>query len=127
MLFLDEPTLGLDVIAQAVLQAFLRDYNTRHAATVPLTSHYMGDVTALASRVLVIDHGVLRFDGDLATLVEQHAPHCRVRVTLHEPVARDLLAGYGEILDLDGTVVTFAVQRSDTAAVAGWAARRAAR
>ncbi len=119
VLFLDEPTLGLDVNAQAVLRSFLRDYNARHRATVLLTSHYMGDVTALASRVLVIDHGVLRFDGDLATLVERHAPDRRVRVTLHAPVDAVVLAEYGEILDLDGTVATLAVRRNVTAAVAG--------
>ncbi len=119
VLFLDEPTLGLDVTAQATLRAFLRDYNARHAATILLTSHYMGDVTALATRVLVIDHGTLRFDGDLSTLIERHAPERRIRVTLHEPVATDLLARYGHILDADGTVVTLAVQRSDTAAIAG--------
>jgi ABC-2 type transport system ATP-binding protein len=69
VLFLDEPTLGLDVNAQVVLRQFLREHNARHGSTVLLTSHYMGDVTALASRVLVIDSGRLRFDGDLATLV----------------------------------------------------------
>lgn len=115
VLFLDEPTLGLDVNAQAVLRGFLRDHNARHGATVLLTSHYMGDVTALAGRVLVIDHGRLRFDGDLAALVERHAPHRRVRVTLREAVHADRLAGYGEVVDVDGAVVTLAVLRADAA------------
>ena len=64
VLFLDEPTLGLDVNGQAAIRDFLRAYNARHGATVLLTSHYMGDVSALARRVLIIDHGRLRFDGD---------------------------------------------------------------
>jgi ABC-2 type transport system ATP-binding protein len=118
VLFLDEPTLGLDVNAQAVLRQFLREHNARHGSTVLLTSHYMGDVTALASRVLVIDHGRLRFDGDLAALIEQHAPHRRVRVTLREPVPIDQLERYGDVVDMDGAVFTLQVPRGGTAAVA---------
>lgn len=118
VLFLDEPTLGLDVNAQAVLRQFLRDHNARHGSTVLLTSHYMGDVTALASRVLLIDHGRLRFDGDLAALVATHAPHRRVRVTLAHLVARDRLAAYGDVVALDGAVATLQVPRDTTATVA---------
>ena len=118
VLFLDEPTLGLDVNAQAALRGFLRGYNERHGATVLLTSHYMGDVTALASRVLVIDAGTLRFDGDLAALVEQHAPHRRVRVSLREVVPAAVLARYGEVVEVDGAVVTLQVPRAGTAALA---------
>jgi ABC-2 type transport system ATP-binding protein len=73
VLFLDEPTLGLDVNGQVAIRNFLARYNATHGATVLLTSHYMGDVTALAKRVLVIDHGALRFDGDLQQLVEAFA------------------------------------------------------
>ena len=86
VLFLDEPTLGLDVSGQAALRGFLRDYNERRGATVLLTSHTMSDVTALTTRVIVIDHGCLAFDGDLAALVEKHAPWRLIRVTLREPV-----------------------------------------
>ena len=118
VLFLDEPTLGLDVNAQAVLRGFLRDHNARHGTTVLLTSHYMGDVTALASRVLVIHHGRLRFDGDLSTLVERHAPHRRVRVTLREAVPAEQLAAYGKVVHVDGAAVTLEVLRADTAALA---------
>lgn len=119
VLFLDEPTLGLDVNGQAAVRAFLRDYNDRHGATVLLTSHYMGDVTALARRVLVVDRGELRFDGDLAALVEAHSPHRLVRVTLREPVPATAWAGLGEPAEIDGAVVTLAVPRGETAAVAG--------
>ena len=118
VLFLDEPTLGLDVNAQAALRGFLRGYNERHGATVLLTSHYMGDVTALASRVLVIDAGTLRFDGDLAALVEQHAPNRRVRVSLRDVVPREVLARFGEVVEVDGAVVTLQVPRAGTAALA---------
>ena len=118
VLFLDEPTLGLDVNGQAAVRAFLRDYNTRHGATVLLTSHYMGDVTALARRVLVIDGGTMRFDGDLAALVEAHSPHRLVRVTLREAVPAETWAGLGELSSVDGAVVTLAVPRAETAAIA---------
>ncbi len=117
VLFLDEPTLGLDVSGQAVLRSFLREHNRRRGSTILLTSHYMGDVTALASRVLVIDHGTLRFDGDLAALVEQHAPYRRVRVTFHEAVDVASLERLGEVIDADGVVATIEVPRSRTAEV----------
>ncbi|MFB9236811.1 ATP-binding cassette domain-containing protein [Plantactinospora siamensis] len=118
VLFLDEPTLGLDVNGQAAVRSFLAGYNARHGATVLLTSHYMGDVTALARRVLVIDGGTLRFDGDLAALVEAHSPHRLVRVTLRSPVPVETWTGYGRVSEVDGAMVTLQVPRADTAAVA---------
>jgi ABC-2 type transport system ATP-binding protein len=117
VLFLDEPTLGLDVSGQAVLRAFLKEHNRRRGSTILLTSHYMGDVTALASRVLVIDHGQLRFDGDLAALVEQHAPYRRVRVVFRDPVAAESLARYGQVLEADPLRATLQVRRERTADV----------
>jgi ABC-2 type transport system ATP-binding protein len=74
VLFLDEPTIGLDVNMQQAVRDFVAAYNERHGATVLLTSHYMADVTALCRRVMVIDSGALIFDGDLSSLVEQTAP-----------------------------------------------------
>jgi ABC-2 type transport system ATP-binding protein len=118
VLFLDEPTLGLDVNGQAAVRSFLRDYNARHGATVLLTSHYMGDVTALARRVLVIDGGTLRFDGDLAALVEAHSPHRLVRVTLREPMPAQTWVEYGELVSVDAAVATLRVPRGETAALA---------
>ncbi len=118
VLFLDEPTLGLDVTAQAAVRTFLADYNARHGATVLLTSHYMGDVTALAGRVLVIDRGVLRFDGDLSALVRAHVTHRLVRLRLREAVDAERFGGYGEVVDADGPAVTLRVPAADTAAVA---------
>jgi ABC-2 type transport system ATP-binding protein len=80
VLFLDEPTIGLDVSMQAVLREFVRAYNERFGATVLLTSHYMDDVTALCPRVVVIDKGRLTYDGDLQALVRKVRPHKRVAV-----------------------------------------------
>ncbi|MFF5176224.1 ATP-binding cassette domain-containing protein [Micromonospora sp. NPDC000089] len=118
VLFLDEPTLGLDVNGQAAIRSFLRDYNARSGATVLLTSHYMGDVTALARRVLVIDGGTLRFDGDLAALVEAHSPYRLVRVTLRTAVPLETWAGFGRVSETDGARVTLEVPRAETTAVA---------
>jgi ABC-2 type transport system ATP-binding protein len=118
VLFLDEPTLGLDVNGQAAIREFLTAYNARYGATVLLTSHYMGDVTALAKRVLVIDAGSLRFDGDLGALLEAHAPYRLLRVTLADGAPAASLERYGEVDAVDGARATLRVPRSATAAVA---------
>ena len=91
VLFLDEPTIGLDVTMQATVRGFVRAYNERFGATVLLTSHYMDDVAALCPRVLVIDHGHLIYDGSLDELVRRVRPDKRVLLKLSRPVeARDL-------------------------------------
>jgi len=91
VLFLDEPTIGLDVTMQATVRGFVRAYNERFGATVLLTSHYMDDVAALCPRVLVIDHGRLIYDGSLDELVKRVRPDKRVLLKLSRPVeARDL-------------------------------------
>ena len=118
VLFLDEPTLGLDVNGQAAIREFLQAYNARHGATVLLTSHYMGDVTALAKRVLVIDAGRMQFDGDLRALLETHAPYRLLQVTLDGPASPGELARYGEVDVVEGAMVTLRVPRAETAAVA---------
>ena len=74
VLFLDEPTLGLDVNAQTAVRTFLRDYNRRHGATILLTSHYMADITVLCKRVLLIHQGKLFYDGALAGIVDRFVP-----------------------------------------------------
>ena len=99
VLFLDEPTIGLDVSAQARIRAFIREYNARVGATVLLTSHYMADVTALARRVIVIHQGRLLYDGALASLAERLAPFKIVQLDLEEGARRPATwAAYGEAL-----------------------------
>jgi ABC-2 type transport system ATP-binding protein len=95
VLFLDEPTIGLDVTMQAALRSFIRRYNEEHGATVLLTSHYMVDVAALAPRVLVIDHGRLTFDGALGDLVRRVHPYRRLTLRLGAPAPPDSLAALG--------------------------------
>ncbi|HSJ52905.1 MAG TPA: ATP-binding cassette domain-containing protein, partial [Anaerolineae bacterium] len=114
VLFLDEPTIGLDVTAQASIRQFIRGYNQEHGATVLLTSHYMADVTALARRILVIEDGWLMYDGDLQALVAQTAPYKLLRLTLQEPVNGNDLRELGEIDSMDGLHVTLRVNRGQT-------------
>ena len=114
MLFLDEPTLGLDVTAAAAVRSFLTDYNLRTGATVLLTSHYMIDVAALARRVIVIDHGRIRFDGDLQVLAEKTSPHRIIKITLASPVAAAELGRYGEVESAEGLTASLRVARHST-------------
>ena len=106
VLFLDEPTIGLDVTAQKRIRAFLAEYNRRHGASVLLTSHYMADVQALCRRVIVIDGGVVLYDGGLRELTTRFSPHRTITVTL--PDAGLDLSRYGEVVqppDDEGRVV----------------------
>jgi ABC-2 type transport system ATP-binding protein len=114
VLFLDEPTIGLDVTAQASIREFVQTYNRREQATVLLTSHYMADVTALATRILVIDSGRLMYDGDLRTLVERLAPYRLLRLTLSAAVDRADLAALGTVAEMDGLKVTIQTPRGAT-------------
>lgn len=94
VLFLDEPTIGLDIGAQARIRAFLREYNRRSGATIILTSHYMADVTALCERIIIIHHGQLKYDGRLGDLSRRIAPYKLIGVVLKDCADCDLSA-YG--------------------------------
>lgn len=118
VLFLDEPTIGLDVTMQTKIRQFVAAYNSRHGATVILTSHYMADVTALCKRVLVIDHGKLMYDGALDELAARIAPHKLVRVELAGPVNGHTLGDYGQVLKARGQRVELLVPRSQTSETA---------
>lgn len=111
VLFLDEPTLGLDVNAQVSVREFLREYNQRYGATVLLTSHYMADITALCQRVLVIHQGQLIYDGSLDGLLERFAPCREVKVELAQPKPENELASYGDLEGVEGRVVRFMVRQ----------------
>lgn len=115
ILYLDEPTIGLDVSMQRKLRAFIRDYNERTGATVLLTSHYMADVEALCQRVIVIHHGRILFDGNLADLLDQFTAFKTISVKLASMPAD--LAGFGEIMSRGDNSATFRVQRSEAPAV----------
>ncbi len=112
VLFLDEPTLGLDVNAQASVRDFLREYNRRHRATILLTSHYMADITALCRRVLIIHEGALMYDGSLDSIVRRLAPFREVRLELGEPCPAERLGTYGEVASVEGHAVRLVVERN---------------
>lgn len=97
VLFLDEPTIGLDVVMQSKLREFIKEYNKHYGATIILTSHYMGDVGALCKRVIIINGGRILFDGELASLIKKHAPYKLISLILKKQVAREELAKIGSI------------------------------
>lgn len=118
VLFLDEPTIGLDVNMQQALRDFIADYNRRTGATILLTSHYMADVTALCRRVIVIDRGRLLFDGNLSTILEQMALEKVVKLHFSAPVTRERLAGYGKVAAAEGLEAELHVSRGAVGSVA---------
>jgi ABC-2 type transport system ATP-binding protein len=118
VLFLDEPTIGLDVNMQQALRGFIADYNARHGATILLTSHYMADVTALCRRVIVIDQGRLIFDGDLRVLVERNALGKVLKLRFREPQPRERLAAFGEVDSCTGLEAEMHVPRDAVTALA---------
>lgn len=97
VLFLDEPTIGLDVTSQQKVRDFLKHYNRERKIVTMLTSHYMGDIEALCQRVIIIDHGRIFFDGPLSGIIERFASHKILGFTIAETAAPDL-APYGEIM-----------------------------
>ena len=116
VLFLDEPTIGLDVTMQKRVRSFIAEYNRRHGATVLLTSHYMTDVVALCTRVIVIHHGQVLFDGDLSTLADRFAAYKTITVVLANYAAP--LESYGEVLERDGYRAKLRVPKAEAPRVA---------
>ena len=112
VVFLDEPTIGLDVTMQRRIRAFLAQYNQRFGATLLLTSHYMNDVEALCRRVIVIHEGKLLFDGDLASLVPPFTSHKTIIVQLE--TCPDDLQVYGEVVSCEDGLVTLRVAKGET-------------
>ena len=129
VLFLDEPTIGLDVSMQAKMREFIRDYNERFGAAVLLTSHYMDDVVALCPRVVVIDRGHLIYDGDLRELVRRVRPDKHVTIRFSKPVDRADLARLGTVVSADAAQAVLSVparagQRGRARCAGGAADRR---
>ncbi|MBO1051366.1 MAG: ATP-binding cassette domain-containing protein [Dolichospermum sp. DET73] len=112
VLFLDEPTLGLDVNAQAGVRNFLKEYNQLYQATILLTSHYMADITALCERVLLIHEGKLMYDGRLDGLLASFAPYREIYVELVQPLSLEQLMPYGDVQMLEGRAVRFIVPQA---------------
>lgn len=111
VLFLDEPTIGLDVVMQKNLRDFIREYNREYKSTVILTSHYMRDVEELCKRVIVINHGEILFDGLLSDLVKKQSPHKKIKVVVNGSIDRKKLESIGKISEFNPPVVSINVQR----------------
>jgi len=111
VLFLDEPTIGLDVVSQKRVREFLRIYNEEHRIVTLLTSHYMQDIEELCHRVLVIDHGKIFFDGPLAQIIDRFSRHKILSLTFEKAAKRDLSA-FGEVTELTPVSVQLKVPRA---------------
>ena len=118
VLFLDEPTIGLDVTAQRRIRGFLEEYNFRNGATILLTSHYMADVEALCNRVIIIHQGQLIYDGKLDALRKKFSAYKTIVVKPgEEPLQRSKLAAYAEVINEDPSQIQLRVLRSEAARV----------
>jgi ABC-2 type transport system ATP-binding protein len=115
VLFLDEPTIGLDVTMQRRIRTFIAEYNQRHGATVLLTSHYMADVVALCRRVIVIHHGKILYDGDLSGLVDKFSAQKTIVLTL--PDSSLDLSAYGKVIARDADRVTLEIPKAETSRI----------
>jgi len=113
VLFLDEPTIGLDVVMQKTLRDFIAEYNKEFKATVILTSHYMDDVKELCERVIMIDHGKKIYDGLLSNIISKYARNKTLSVIFSKPVAKKSLEKFGTIKDWSESAATLLVPRKD--------------
>jgi len=111
VLFLDEPTIGLDVVMQKKIRDFIKEYNRRYKATIILTSHYMGDVKELCERVMIVDRGKLVFDGALEKIVKKYADHKVISVVLTEKVGLEKLKELCKIKEFAYPKVSFIVEK----------------
>lgn len=117
VLFLDEPTLGLDVISQKRIREFLKEHNAKHGTTILLTSHYMADVAEVCKRVIVIDQGTLRFDGTLKNLMLSYGGSRVLRLVFSSPVNNDLSI-YGRVISSSELDAAIEVSREESTHIA---------
>jgi ABC-2 type transport system ATP-binding protein len=117
VLFLDEPTIGLDVIAQRNIQQFLKHYQEERQITILLTSHYMKDVSALCQRVVVIAQGILQYDGSLSGIIDSFSGSKVIQLQLGIEQAASGLERFGEILKTDMPRVSIRVPRANVSRV----------
>lgn len=114
VLFLDEPTIGLDIVVQKKVRDFIAAYQQQRHATIILTSHYLDDVRELCERLIVIDHGVVAFDGTTDELIHKHVDHKQITLTFASAVAKDKLATYGKVVEYHPLRASLQVARDQT-------------
>jgi ABC-2 type transport system ATP-binding protein len=119
VLFLDEPTIGLDVISQKTVREFLREHNAKHKTTILLTSHYMTDIQELCKRVIIIDHGKIFFDGQLSEILDRFADFKLVTIRCEGTAecSSEHLGKYGEVVEKTPGSVQLKVKRDRVIAV----------
>lgn len=113
LIFLDEPTIGLDLVIQKKIRAFLKEYNKKNNATIILTSHYMDDVKEVCDRVILIDHGHKVYDDKIDKLIKDYATEKYLKVDFNEEVKEEKLENIGKIVVFNGFQATLAVPRKD--------------
>jgi ABC-2 type transport system ATP-binding protein len=119
VLFLDEPTIGLDVVAQKNIRDFLKHYNKEKKTTIILTSHYMEDITDLCRRVVIINLGKVIYDGAIDELIRKHAPHKLLKITFEaNGIMREQVEKYGEVIDFNSYRAVIKVTRGEAKKVA---------
>lgn len=119
VLFLDEPTIGLDVVAQKNIRDFIKKYNQRNKTTIMLTSHYMEDIKELCDRIIIIDQGQIIYDGLFADVIRKYAPYKELKVTFNSNgVERKDLEIFGELETFEPHIATIRVERNRVKEVA---------
>jgi ABC-2 type transport system ATP-binding protein len=116
VLFLDEPTIGVDITMQARIREFIARFNRQTGATIILTSHYMADVSALCRRIIVIDHGRILSDGSLADITAKVAPFKVIKIDVDRELNGEDLSRFGEVLSSEGRKAIIRVPKASTSA-----------
>lgn len=119
ILFLDEPTIGLDVIAQQNMRDFIKEYNKEFKATIILTSHYMGDVKELCKRVIIINEGSIIYDGLLEKIVNKFAPYKVMKIDFEKEVEPNKLKQFGKVEEFNQLQATIQVEKSEISTKTG--------
>lgn len=118
VLFLDEPTIGLDVVAQKNIRDFIRKYNQKKKTTILLTSHYMDDIKELCERVIIINFGKIIYDGKLADLITRYAKEKIIKITATDNISEKALEKFGKVEDYQGIRALIRVPRDKVKSVA---------
>jgi ABC-2 type transport system ATP-binding protein len=119
VLFLDEPTIGLDVVAQKKIRDFIKKYNEERKTTIILTSHYMEDITQLCKRIVIIDLGKIIYDGSLEELIGKYAPNKKVTIYFEKEVSKKDVEDFGMLIEFDSLKTVFEIPREKVKDVVG--------
>lgn len=118
VLFLDEPTIGLDVVMQKNLRKFIKEYNKKYKATIILTSHYMGDVEELCERIIIIDLGKIIYDGSLSDIIKKYTRNKLLTIVFNKPIEKEAVEKFGEVKEFNPMEIKLAVPVKDSREVA---------